>query len=522
MLFRRYDIVVALLFFVTTLIWSQNIPLFEAPDEYSHYRHAAFIAKEARLPNSADLADPNLWEGFQPPLYYVLVAGLIDVGVASPDVRAIVNPDRDPYGANSELNWFDQRAMKAQDSNRLLPGVYWLRALNSLFGALLILTCFRLMREVGAERSGALLIAIWSFVPAVVFSCSTMTNDVLAALLSVFGLVQYQLYRNNRTLRPALISGVCFGLGMMTKTNVLFLWAPLLVLEALQTPRFRFTKERAALLVLPIVISSLSVIRSLSLHSVMDPDPHRLAWINSSLFWQIASWPLSLLKTLYWTVATSVGVLGPQTVWLPGWIYGLYGCTVLLVLLLVWNKFRANNSKLCEVAILQPVVSASWFATIALLIVLADRFRESGETMHARLLLAYVPGIIAGFALATRGIGPSPFQVFRSRKILFTLCIVAVLSLVFIFNDGAVEFAATQIKSSLNLRNTPANYVGVIHRALWAAVVSAGILIFAVPFLGNGSLTKLRWESLVILLASTGALLNIAMLFLFIVPRFSF
>lgn len=443
------------------------------------------------------------------------------MGVASPDVRAIVNPDHDPYGANSELNWFDQCAMVAQDSNRSLPGVYWLRVLNSLFGALLILSCFRLMREVGAERSGALLIAIWSFVPAVIFSCSTMTNDVLAALLSVFGLVQYQRYHNNQTLRPALIAGVCFGLGMMTKTNVLFLWAPLLMLEALQSPRFRFTKERVALLVLPIVISSLSVIRSLSLHSVMDPDPHRLAWINSSLFWQIASWPLSLLKILYWTVATSVGVLGPQTVWLPGWIYGLYAGVVLFVLLHCWTLAREWKLRCTGLCVSQSVISASWFATAAMLIVLAVSFRESGEPMHARLLLPFMPGILAGFAIAIKDVSPNKFQLIRSRKLQFVLGTVAVASFLLIISKESVDNAALQIKQTLNLRGLAITYTGILQRGLWAMIVGATFLLVASPFLNRLSPHRFRFETLVMLFASFGVLLNIALLYSFVVPCLS-
>ncbi len=500
---------------MTALIWSRTVPLFEAPDELSHYRYAEFIAEYGELPDSEDVK--NLWEGFQPPLYYTLLAGLIRAGFVQTGIVPVKNKRYEPWGSNRELNLFDHRAIREKSSAASIRGVYLFRMLNVLFGTLLTLACFKLMQEIRAERVGDLLIVVWCFVPATLFSAATITNDILAALLSVCGLLYYQRYRNTGSLISVLWSALAFGFGVMTKSTVLILWVMLLLFEVLRSPSFKPTLSRVLLGAVPLLLGGAAAYRSLSLHPVMDPDPIRLAWINSSPLWQILSWPLTFAKMVYWSLATSVGVLGAQTVWLPGWVYGLF--FGFLVALMKYARPRDGDVRLgCkEIVTRHTVVTASLLALLMLLVATTARFRASGETMNARLLLGYVPGLLAGLALFARGIAVERIaglpRFFKSATISAAAAVV-----VLAVPDSFLDSTAGSISSALNLRHDASYYSAVFRRGLQALAVIGLIILLTPSLLQRLAVLRIDRRGWVILIACAGALLNLALLFSYVEP----
>lgn len=500
---------------MTALIWSRTVPLFEAPDELSHYRYAAFIAAHGKLPDSEDVK--NLWEGFQPPLYYALLAGLIRSGLVQTGVVPVENERYESLGSNRDLNLFDHRAILERSSSASIRGVYLFRMLNVLFGSLLILACFKLMQEIRAERVGDLLVVVWCFVPATLFSAATITNDVLAALLSVCGLWYYQRYRNTGSQITVLWSALAFGFGIMTKSTVLILWVMLLLLDVLRSPSFKPTLSRVLLGAVPLLLGGAAAYRSLSLHPVMDPDPIRLAWINSSPLWQALSWPLTFAKMVYWSLATSVGVLGAQTVWLPGWVYGLFFGFLVALMNYARPQEGGVRSRCQEIVARHTVVAASLLALLILLVATTARFRASGETMNARLLLGYVPGLLAGLALFARDMSVERIAGLPrfSKSVTITASAAVVL---LALPNSLLNGIAESIGSALNLRHDASYYSEVFRRGLQALAVIGLMILLTRPLLQRLVVFRVGRHGWVILIACAGALLNLVLLFSYVEP----
>ncbi len=520
MLFRRYELIVASLFFVTALVWSRHIPLFEAPDEYSHYKYVEFIADHGRLPQQSDVVTPDLWESFQPPLYYVCVASLVRLGWCETGATGIYAASEVVNG-DDVISKLDHNAMAAVNTVSQSEGVLRMRSLNSLFGALLLLAGFWLMRESGAEGSGSFLVVIWGFLPAVAFSAGTMTNDILAALLSVSGLAAYQRYRFTNSIKMLLLSGVFFGFGVMTKSTVLFLWTTLMAFEWFRSPRFYPTLSRVLLTLVPLAIGAPSIIRSLSMHPMTAPDPLRLQWIQSSPIWAFASWPLTLIKSIYWSIPTAVGVLGAQTIWLPAWVYGLYSGLLFVALRWAWQCRKPKLVQFSKWVTSETVVAASLFATLLLFALTMVRFRESGESMHSRLLLGYIPGMLCGLAIWLKGFD---FQKVGFRRTKSTQFLVVGTALA-VGAVGASKTIVWQIaesfRSGLHLRNSTLHYAEVLSRGI-IAFVSIVVLLVVAPHVYKFFETRIvRRETLIVLLAIAGSCLSVALLYFVVIPAFA-
>lgn len=515
MKFASHYGIAAFLFFVTALIWSQQIPLFEAPDELSHYRYAEFIAKNDRLPIQSELArDPGLWEGFQPPLYHVVLSTLIRTGIVEPGIVVSENIAFDRTNVTSKAIQYDAQYIRDHNPDNVVNGVYRLRFVNVLFGALFIWVCFLLMRTTNAETFGAQAIAVWMAFPAVIFSAATLSNDMLAALCSVTGLLFYARYKRQESIYFALLSALCFGLGLLTKNTVLLLWAALVSLELFATPRFRLTRARLVLIAIPIAMSGIAVARSLSLHPMMDPDPVRLAWINSSPFWILFSWPLTLLKSVYWSVATSVGVLGAQALWLPGWMYGVFFSVILVFVASARINLRAKLSQILDQ---HAIFLASATTLIMFLLLSVARFRESGETMHARLLLGYIPGIIQGIAV----FGTSPDKLKSSTfTVLKVIAIFAVLAglIVLLLPQVSLNGAISQLTNFLKAGRNLSYYADLTRRFAVALMICGGAFFFYRPIALWLSAGTENIGKRVVVLTAIGMVLNIGLLHYYVVP----
>lgn len=518
MLFRRYDVIAALLFFVTALIWSQNIPLFEAPDEYSHVKYAEFLANHGRQPTRAEVrSQPELWESFQPPLYYLALAGLIRLGVATTGIQAADNSDYSPNPSLRSMNRYDAEAICANNSPAAVAGVYRLRILNALFGAVFVWVCFQLMRVYSIEYLGAQLVAFWISIPAFIFSAATISNDIPAAMFCAIGLFWYARYCKAESIGAAISSGVFFGLALMTKTTALFLWAPLLILEFLRTPRFVFTQARLAQLLLPIVVAGYWVVSSLLVHPTADPDPIRIALINSHPLSNAFVWVLTLARAIYTTLATSIGVLGTQVVWLPAVVYGAYGAVLLIFLLAAWPNYCRTGFRQSTAHESRTLLLAGSFATSLLLAASVVRFRETGEAMHARLLLGYVPCFLVGIVGAAQR---DTYALHTSGRLTRRIALgTALACLTGLLLPKAVFVSVVGgVARLLRLQHSVAHYAEVVVIFLATILFLSLVTAYQQRLLNWLSVSAGALEKRVVWLSATGLALSIGLLFFHVLP----
>ena len=188
------------------ILFANNLPRI-APlfgfDRDGHTEYINFILDRGRLPLASDG-----WQMYQPPLYYLLAAGLLI-----------------PFDLNA-----------SSDAALLL-----LRVVSGVTGLGQILLLFLSLRLLFPDRpkSQALGVLLGAFLPAHLYLAHHVTNEGLAALLataSIYFTLKF-LRSDPAPLRPALAVGACLGLALLTKFSTLLV-APFVLGALLLKPRF--------------------------------------------------------------------------------------------------------------------------------------------------------------------------------------------------------------------------------------------------------------------------------------------
>ena len=180
----------AMVLIARAALFINNLPQLPRPmgfDAQAHEEYIQFIQQKHALP----LANDG-WQMFQPPLYYLTSALVLDLCG-----RSVADED----------------------------AVYFLRALNGVIGLLhcwLVLLCLRLLfrDNIQAQAAGLLVAA---FLPPNLYLSQYVTNEPLAALLvtaAIYGCLRL-LRAEKEGLWVPLGIGVALGAAMLTKFSVL-------------------------------------------------------------------------------------------------------------------------------------------------------------------------------------------------------------------------------------------------------------------------------------------------------------
>ncbi|MCC6475901.1 DUF2142 domain-containing protein [bacterium] len=499
-------IVVIAAFALCALSYSLWIPPGEAPDEPAHLKYAGYLAETGQLPGAEFIESDSIPEAFQPPLYHGAVAGLIRAGVASGRIVWVKNPEFERSAVDAEKNEYDARSTSEASGTSAMQGFYFARLFSVVLGIILVVLCLKL---VGAN--GLLPLTILLVTPAFVFASGTLGNDVMAGVWTAAALLAYQKWRETNALTPLLLCSLFFGLGLLTKLSVLFLWAPLLLFEFIRTKKSGKMFSSVALFAIPLAISIAVIARSLELHP-HRAHPDRLEWIQSGAIPWLFSWVSTFVKTIYHSLFTSVGVLGAQAVWLPGWVYGLF---FLMGLLFAGVMFRSLPKRFAQLVNVHTAFLSAVIAVFGLFFASVYWFRESGECMHARLFIPFVPGLLLGFTNADFARLP----VLRGWKTALwsSLIVSAVIALL---PHEALVGAAMRIAEVLHGTSDPQHYAEVLSRvAQIVAICSLGFIVLRTEVVVNkleSVLTrKLVWISVL------GLIFNLLLLFLYVRPILS-
>ena len=242
-------------------------PPLEASDEYKHYPLVQYVQTMGRLPVlSAD--DPGRWqqEAAQPPLYYLLMAGLT-AGMDTGDLPELHQVNK--YAFVGDPN-------QVGNKNLILPrpggnpfpwqgsvlAIYLIRLVSLLLGAGSVLLTARLGVLLAGQRVGLLAAAFTAFNPMFLFVHAAVNNDSLAILLGSLGLyLLVRLWRDAPEPRAGWARyaglGLVLGLGLLTKLSLgglLGLAGLVLALLAWQRRAWRFLLGGGLLLLLPALI----------------------------------------------------------------------------------------------------------------------------------------------------------------------------------------------------------------------------------------------------------------------------
>ncbi|MDW8069002.1 MAG: glycosyltransferase family 39 protein [Anaerolineae bacterium] len=249
-----WNILLFLLAFVGLgLLYGIVVPPFENLDEIEHFGVIWHIADLGRLPvHGAPEAEVYHYrqEASQPPLYYLLSAGLVRLlGLQARDMEAYVrfNP-RVACGPNAP-SLYDNRAIFYHNPHRerfpwrgTLLMLHVLRIGSTLLQALTVLGTWALARRLFPARPGIapLATAIVAFNPQFLFVASGVNNDNLVTPLATWGLyLLIRLWQEGPSVRRVLALGLLIGLAGLSKLSGWLLLPLSLLVILLALFRFR-------------------------------------------------------------------------------------------------------------------------------------------------------------------------------------------------------------------------------------------------------------------------------------------
>ena len=209
-------LLILLAFFVLAAAYSVVVPLGEGPDEAPHFTVIRYIVQHRHLPSTAEEH-----EAFQPPLYYLLGAGLTSwADYTGYTIKANADYSLEPGRPHNLL---------LHTSEESWPYRGWalawhvLRLFSVLCGVLTVWAVYALGREAfPAQPAAALLMAgITAFSPGFLFLSAMVNNDNLATAISACLLWQSaRVIRGRHEGWRIAGLGIGLGLGVLSKANV--------------------------------------------------------------------------------------------------------------------------------------------------------------------------------------------------------------------------------------------------------------------------------------------------------------
>ena len=325
------------------VLYSVTVPIWEAHDEWAHYKYVEYIARHRALPPAGQrlTTEYRYDQANQPPLYYILAAIPVSWVDTSDGLKPVVNPYADTGDGWGGINFavHDPEIERFPYRGTVLA-VHVARWASVLMSLLALGAVYALGRLTHPRDPGVILgaLAIAAFMPQFLFIGSVVTNDVLitglGSWVTVFGL---RLALPGGGRRDALLLGVTLGLALLTKYTALALIPLALIAGAIglarevrhgASPRRTWGTVGAFLGAL-VGIAGWWFWRNYTQYGQWLPrDPWAVYWLQERL-----REPWGLLRGLEWSAVPGMLRYGFQTFWLsfgwgnlgaPMWVYRLF------------------------------------------------------------------------------------------------------------------------------------------------------------------------------------------------------
>jgi 4-amino-4-deoxy-L-arabinose transferase-like glycosyltransferase len=254
------------------LAYSQVVPVWESDNEDGHFAYARYLAKHHTLVlRPDDPAAAQVFEKFQPPLYYDLIAPVIagfDLG------QTFAAPTRNPFIANGDagINYALHPVTLSPAERSIESAIHAARVVSLLISTLSVIAVFLTARRLWPTEGSTAwaATALYAFWPEYLFVGSMVTNDGLITALSASALLlSVHLTLDGFRLRWVLLLSAVVGLALLTKLNGISLiaLACAAVLFSLLAARGLSASRRSGRLWLGVLVSGLLVAAALWLLS---------------------------------------------------------------------------------------------------------------------------------------------------------------------------------------------------------------------------------------------------------------
>lgn len=254
-------------FLALCVIYNVTLPMFEAPDEASHFRYAHYLASERRLPDLK--RDLPSHEVTQPVLYYALAALVISpFDRSNLDQLVLLNPDWFDRSLNQGYVGVRGQHIHTEAERWPYQGAVWAvraaRLLSSLLGVATIGLVYLIARDIFTGRAmpdasrtliANLCAALVAFNPKFIHLSSVVSNDIaitLAATATCWWMVRMANQSRACTpvpLRQFFVLGALIAAATLCKLQGLGLLAPALAAAVLISPRASWPARTVVLLI---------------------------------------------------------------------------------------------------------------------------------------------------------------------------------------------------------------------------------------------------------------------------------
>jgi 4-amino-4-deoxy-L-arabinose transferase-like glycosyltransferase len=442
---RWFLVLILVLYVLLAVGYSLGTPPWEAPDEPSHYLYSEYLAAHGSLPPEAPPLRGNYWEDgfvtslyewFQPPLYYALIAPQIGLAnLLRPGTIPQAFPPVDPAFPEQVRKLF----ASLPDPSFEAPGLRLVRFFSVALGLCTLVVVYRMaMLASGGEQAAALMATgMMAFIPQYTFLSGYVTSDNLALLLSALCLLVFLHLlspADGRVLRLVAGAGVLLALAFYTKFTLLFLLPLGLFCLLLRLAHHgsvgQWLLESSVLVGVAVVPFVLGL---LILPGMRDQLAYAYRYLQVkpaliSVAYLVGLWPETY--TSFW------GTFGWMNVSTPRWIAnaltvitaaGLFGSLILL----------ARGTRRPAMPSLRPSLLLLWTAC-GLVAIGFIRFNLSMRQPQGRFLFAALPALVILVALGYRFLAGRRFAVVGVSIVLLTL----IANLVSLFGSLLPAYAA--------------------------------------------------------------------------------
>lgn len=384
-----------LAFLALGVVYAWSTPPLEASDEYKHFPVVQHIQSTSNLV-ILDPDNPGRWlqEGAQPPLYYLLMAGLT-ASINTADLPTV--HQRNPHAFVGDPNQIHNKNLIIHNPEReAFPGngpilaINVIRLASLVLGAGTIVVTAYLGRMLFSTGVGLLAASLTAFNPMFLFVHAAVNNDSLAIFLGSLGIwLLVHLWRQfevgesigteRRTVVQLIILGVVLGLGMLTKLSVGGLLGLTGITLAWQSWRLRSWRPLliggGIIVAATVFITAWWFVRNMGLYGDLTGlTPFIAVQGMRDAPLQLSGW-LAEFGTFY---RTYWGLFGGVNVAAPQWVYAIFNLLFVAGMagLLIYRRERGRFP------------SGTWLlaAWAALLFLLLVRWNIISPAFQGRLL----------------------------------------------------------------------------------------------------------------------------------------
>jgi hypothetical protein len=388
-------------FFLLALSYSWATPIFEAPDEASHFLYAHNILAEGRLPlleERETVIRSHSSERHQAPLYYLFGATVLSLTErSSVDELLQFNPFAwvGVVGINNQNTYLHSPYLPTDDT---LLGFYSFRFFTVLLTAGTLWFTYGSARLLAGERVGTIALLLAASIPTFIFIGSSLNNDNMVTFLYAAGVYWFLRRWEERriTNRHLLLLMLIVGGLAISKLNGI----PLIGLIGLgllvgaYTRRWTWRTAGMGMIAIAVGVGVLAAwyfIRNLTLYGdLFGLDSTNRIWGRGAL----NSEPASVLGEA-WSIWQSFWfVLGYLNIRGPDWVFYYVSALTLIGGAGIVRFWRKQPGKRPLIAFL---VSAIALLLFALLLVTRQINASQGRFLFPGIV-AFAPLVAIGLA----------------------------------------------------------------------------------------------------------------------------